>query len=96
METVPLQASGDRLEVNANTAAHAVASTSGGSLEVEILSVAGDPLPGYGHEDCIALLADEVRHTVRWQGRDRLPVGQPIRLRFHLRDAALYSFRIRA
>jgi hypothetical protein len=96
IETVPLQVSRARLEVNANAAANAVAVTAGGSLEVEVLSAAGEPLPGYGRGDCMACYADEVRHAVRWQGTDRLPTGQPIRLRFYLQDAALYSFSIRA
>jgi len=88
VETVPLEVAGDQLEVNVNAAQ--------GSLEVEVLSAAGDPLPGYAGEDCIALHADEVRHVVRWQSTDRLPTSQPLRLRFYLKDAELYSFRIRA
>jgi len=88
VETVPLGGTDGRLEVNVNAAR--------GSLTVELLSAAGDPLPGYGRGDCVALQGDEVRHVVRWTGNDRLPADQPIRLRFHLQDAELFSFRIRA
>ena len=88
VETVPLEMSGDRLEINANAAL--------GSTEVEVLSAAGDRLPGYGRGDCVALQADEVRHVVRWQRNERLPASEPIRLRFHLKDSELYSFRILA
>jgi hypothetical protein len=95
VETVLLAASGERLEVNADAAPHAVAFTSGGSLEVEVLSVAGEPLAGYTREECVPFQEDEVRHRVRWQSRDRLPVKQPFRLRFYLQDAAPYSYRIR-
>jgi hypothetical protein len=87
VETVPLEISGGRLEVNVDAGQ--------GRMEVEILSAAGDPLPGYGRGDCVALQADAVRHDVRWNGNDRLPRDQTVRLRFHLKDADLYSFCIK-
>jgi hypothetical protein len=40
------------------------------------------------------LHADAVRHGVIWGARDRLPAGRPVRLRFRLRDADLYSYRL--
>ena len=87
METVPLQLEGGRLEVNVDAAA--------GSLAVEALSASGEPLPGLTLEDCQAVQSDGVRQAVRWRGEPRLPVGQPVRLRFLLQNARLYSFRIR-
>ena len=87
VETVPLQPAGGRLEVNVDAAS--------GSLAVELLSAAGEPLAGYAREDCRAVRTDSVRQTVRWNGDAHLPTGQPLRLRFHLHDARLYSFRIR-
>ena len=91
VETVALQPSGERLEVNVDAAA--------GSLAVEVLSASGETIPGYARQDCQAIHTDSVRQTVRWNGAQtepvaRLPVGQPLRLRFHLQDARLYSFRI--
>ena len=88
VETVPLKVTGDRLVVNADAA--------DGSLELEILSSAGDPLPGYGRKDCVALHGDEVRHVVHWKEINRLPTGHPVRLRFYLKDARLYSFCTKA
>ena len=88
VETVPFENSGDRLEINVNAER--------GRGAVEVLSAAGDPLPGYGRGDCLALQADEVRHVVCWEGTDRLPANQLIRLRFYLNEAELYSFRLRA
>ena len=85
VETVPLAFSGERLEVNADA--------SQGSLAVEVLSAAGDPLRGYGRQHSRAIESDSVRHAVSWEAGDRLPAGNPVRLRFHLRDAQLYSFR---
>ncbi|MDE0464265.1 MAG: hypothetical protein OXH93_17725 [Caldilineaceae bacterium] len=87
VETVPLQLSGEGLEVNVDAG--------DGSLAVEVLSAAGEPLTGFSREDCQAIHVDGVRQTVRWSGDARLPIGQPLRLRFHLQDAKLYSFRIR-
>ena len=85
VETVPLQLSGEGLEVNVDAGA--------GSLAVEALTAAGEPLTGFTREDCQTVHTDSVRQTVRWNGDARLPVGQPLRLRFHLQDAKLYSFR---
>ncbi len=86
VETVPLEPSGERLEVNVDASV--------GSLVVEALSASGETQPGYSYQDCQAIHVDNVRQTVRWNGNDRLPAGQPLRLRFHLQDAQLYSFRI--
>ena len=86
VETVPLQAAGNRLVVNVDAAA--------GSLAVELSSADGNALAGYTRADCQAVHADSVRHTVRWNGDAQLPRSQPFRLRFHLQDASLYSFRI--
>ena len=89
VETILLEPrGGGRLEVNVDAA--------GGSLAVEALSAAGEPLPGYARQDCQAIRTDSVRQTVRWRRlTSNLPAGQPLRLRFHLQDAKLYSFRIR-
>ena len=86
--TVPLEPAGRRLEVNADAAA--------GSLAVAVLAEDGTPLDGFGAADCMPLRADRVRHGMRWSGGDRLPGGRPVRLQFNLRDADLYSFRLRA
>ena len=87
VETVPIQMAGEQLEVN-------VAAGAGG-LAVETLSISGEPLPGFTREDCETVRTDGVRQAVRWSRDARLPIGQPLRLRFHLHDARLYSFRIR-
>ena len=84
VETVPLQFSGSRLQVNADAA--------GGSLTVSLLDGAAKPLPGYGHDDCLPLCGDSVRHVVRWKERDRLPADGPLRLQFRLKNAKLFSF----
>lgn len=65
-------------------------------LAVAVLAEDGTPLDGFGAADCMPLRADRVRHGMRWSGGDRLPGGRPVRLQFNLRDADLYSFRLRA
>ena len=66
----------------------------GGSIVVEILDEAGKTLPGYGKDDCYAFQHDALRHTVVWGARSDVSqlAGKPIRLRFHLQSARLYSF----
>ena len=86
IETVPLKCSGDRLTINADA--------SDGRITVAILDGKGRPLPGYDSTDCIPLEADAVRHTVRWKEHERLAGDGPLRLRFHLRDAKLFSYAI--
>jgi len=51
------------------------------------------PLPGFGLDDCVAVTQDGVDLPVRWglDGRRVLP-DQPVRLRFELTNARLYSY----
>jgi hypothetical protein len=65
----------------------------GGSIRVEILDAAGKPLSGFSCDDCDPLGGDSVDQEVTWKGSNRLPDGQePLRLRFVLERASLYSF----
>lgn len=66
--------------------------TAKGSLRVEVLDETGKALPGYGRDDCDPLTGDSIDATVGWKGRKTLPAGRPIRLRFTLDNASLYSF----
>ena len=88
VETVPLNLPAGQLVVNADA--------SQGSLAIELLSADGETIPGFSLQDCTALHSDSVRHAVRWQNRERLPTGRPLRLRLHLDTAQLYSFHINA
>lgn len=65
----------------------------GGSLKVEILDENGQVIPGYGLDECSALQGDSVEQAVTWSGGNELPMSAgPIRLRFVLQNAGLYSF----
>jgi hypothetical protein len=86
VETVPLRCPGGRLVVNADA--------SGGELRVAVLDAQSSFLPGLAEADCVPLRADAVRHSVRWTQHDRFPTDRPIRLRFHLKNARLFSFGV--
>ena len=88
--TRPLIFAGGSLSVNAETSAF-------GSIQVEVQDVGGRPLPGFTLDECEPIFCDSLDYTVRWRTRDggdlRSLEGQPVRLRFVLRDADLYSFQ---
>jgi len=86
LETVLLELDADQLIVNADAA--------DGCVTVEVLDEQGKILPGYSQRDCLPIETDSIRHTVKWKGQDRLPIDQPLRLRFHLKSAKLYSYRV--
>jgi hypothetical protein len=62
---------------------------------VEILDALESHRTGYSAADCDAFSGDAVRHVVTWKGQSDLSAftGKPIRLRFHLKNAAIYSFQ---
>ena len=66
-----------------------------GAFDVSILDDAGSPIEGYSSDRCDTFTGDERRHVVTWGGNERVDAlaGRPIRLRFHLRNAALYAFQ---
>ncbi len=66
-----------------------------GWLKVELLDGEGRVLPGYGREDCVALESDSIDAEVIWgDGRGIPDVRKPLRIRFLLRNAEIYSFRV--
>ena len=86
--TKPLRFSGNRLTIN-------YSSSAAGSLRVELQTAAGQPLDGFALEECPEIIGDRIEHTVAWKsGADIGPLaGQPVRLRFVLRDADLYALQ---
>ncbi len=86
--TKPLVFSGDRLVINAAT-------QEGGKLLVELQDADGKPLPGFAAQDCQAFQGDQIAHTVSWKGSGDLTTlaGKPIRVRFVLNNADLYSIQ---
>ena len=86
VETVPLETTGNRLEINADA--------TGGEIAVEVLDAEGEVQPGFSSEACEAIDGDSLAHQVRWEGRDLSGIRRPFRLRFVMRNAKLYAFRI--
>jgi len=86
MTTKPFVFIGDTLEVNANAA--------GGSIQVEALDPEGKMIEGFAKKDCTAITSDSVRHVLKWKGKSdcQLIQARPIKLRFYLKNAKLYSF----
>lgn len=88
--TKPMTFSGDELGMNYSTSAV-------GSVRVEIRDTDGRPIAGHTLRDCPEIFGDQVDRTVAWKnGADVSALaGRPIRLRFVMRDADLYSFRFK-
>ncbi len=86
--TRPFTYTGGRLQLNYATSA-------AGGLRVEVCDEAGAPLPGLALSAEQELFGNVIDETVVWPAGGDLAAhaGQPVRLRFHLRDADLYSFR---
>ena len=86
--TKPLRFAGDKLVINFSTEPQGV-------IRVELLKADGTPLKGYGAIDCEPLRGDEIEGRVTWKGGAALTAlaGTPVRVRFHLKDADLYSLR---
>ena len=86
LTTRPLRFGGCHLFVNAAAA--------GGELRVEVLDEAGNAIERRSRERCVPVTGDATQQAVTWGNGGGLAelAGRPVRLRFHLRDAALYSF----
>ena len=89
--TKPLLFAGRALVLNFSASA-------AGSIQVELLrDQMNTPIEGFRLEDCVDVLGDDLARVVRWKGGQDLSglAGTPVRLRFVLRDADLYSIRFR-
>jgi hypothetical protein len=86
--TRPLRHAGNRFVINFVTGPK-------GSLRVEVQDAAGKPLAGHALADCLELRGDSVAQTVAWTSgpQVRSQPAQPVRLRFVLADAHLFSLR---
>ncbi len=95
--TRPLRFSGSELFLNYSTSA-------AGSIRIEIQDEDGQPIPGFTLEESPVLFGDHIERPVKWQRPgtsitdpmrlDRL-AEKPVRLRFVLKDADLYSLRFK-
>lgn len=88
--TKPLRFDGRALEINYSTSA-------AGGIRVEIQNAGGSPIGGFALADCREIIGDQIARDVVWNGRSDVSAlrDKPVRLRFVLKDADLYSFRFR-
>jgi hypothetical protein len=88
--TKPIIFQGTKLVINYSTSA-------AGSVRVEIQDIDGKPIPGFRLVDSRDLFGDLVEQEVRWDGGPEVSAvaGRPVRLRFVMKDADLYSFQFR-
>lgn len=94
--TKPLIFKGNNLVLNYSTSAM-------GSIRVEIQDEKGFPMPGLALEDSPVIFGDKIEQAVTWERprsmTDPDPLGRlqgkPVRLRFVMEDADLYSFQFR-
>jgi hypothetical protein len=86
--TKPLTFAGEQLEINYATSA-------AGQVRVELQDLQGNPLPGFALEECEPIWGDHLARIVTWKGGKQVAAhaGAPIRLRFELSDADLFSMR---
>jgi len=87
-ETKSIVFEGNRLVLNAATSA-------AGYIKVEIRDRRGRVIPDRSFDDCVELFGDSLERTVTWaDGADIGDLaGEPVRLRFFMKDADLYSMR---
>lgn len=88
--TKPIVHAGGELVLNVSTSA-------AGSVRVELQDEGGEPLAGFGLDDCSEIYGDEIDRTVRWEGGVDVSTlaGRPVRMRLVLKDADVYSFQFR-
>ena len=98
--TEPFVSEGDRLTINASC-------QRGGYVRVEVTDLHNQPIPGATADICDTFTGDAIDHLVTWKHRSDVPLAPPEaepdprrpgpphrRLRFTLRGAELYSFRL--
>jgi hypothetical protein len=88
--TKPLVFAGNHLMLNFSTSA-------AGGIRIELQDAGGKPIPGFTLGDCHEVFGDHLDRVVTWKSGSELDklAGKPLRLRFALKDADVYSFQFR-
>ncbi len=89
LETRPLVFCGSQLHMNTDVAKD-------GEIKVSVINRDGEMAAGYFPDQCQPVVGDGIDIPVRWHDQPDLSrcVGVPVRLRFELRNASLFSFWI--
>ncbi len=86
--TRPLTFAGTKLSLNL---------VSRGGTRVELQDLNGKAAAGFAFKDCTPIKGDHIAHTVSWKGGSLAKLaGQPVRLRFELADADLFSLQFQS
>ena len=90
MITKPFYFTGDTLLLNFSTSA-------AGFIKVEILDLQGNKIEGYELENSKEVIGNEIEKAVTWKGDSNLEnlMNKPVRLRFVMKDADLFSLKFR-
>ena len=88
--TKPIVFDGKELEMN-------FSSSAAGSIRVEIQDADGKPIEGFTLADADETFGDTIARAATWKGKTDVSslAGRPVRLRFVMSDADLYSFRFK-
>ncbi len=89
LRTKPFTFSGSRLTINFATSA-------AGGVRVELVAADTEqPIPGFGLDDCVEQIGNEVARVVSWKNGPDVSAlaGRPVRMRLAMKDADLFSFR---
>ncbi len=64
---------------------------------MELQNEGGHQIEGFGLDDCHEVWGDDLARTVKWGETTNVSslAGQPVRLRFLLKDADLYSMQFK-
>lgn len=88
--TKPLVFDGKKLILN-------FAASAAGQIRVELQDEKGMPIPGFTLADSKPLIGNAIERTANWQGGNDLSTlaGKPVKLRFEMSDADLFSLGFR-
>jgi len=88
VSTKPLTFAGSQLRINFSTSAV-------GSIRVELQDAVGNVVPGYALDDMNPVYGDQLDFTVFWKDHGNVAAlaGRPVKLRFELKDADVFSIR---
>jgi hypothetical protein len=92
VETKPLVFEGKALTLNVSTGA-------GGGIQTEFLDPQGNPVPGFSGKDAYKMFGDDTGlKALFWRGESASGdvsslAGKPVRIRFTMSEARLYSMR---
>ncbi len=86
LTTRPIVFKGRHLFINSDAA--------GGEIRVAVLTASGEPIPVYDQHRCMPITTNRTIQSVRWAEAFDLSAlaGKPMRFRFHVTHAKLYSF----